>query len=110
MSKFLIFIYIYNSYTHLLFIKIKSNRLLLITTNIIKTKKAHKILICKTNEKLNNLFVNRDNNSILNMKKIVLNYITKNQRPKTKGFSLRSVMLCITGVTHPHRRLFEVTI
>ena len=50
---------------------------------IIKTKKVHKILVCKTNEKLNDLFVNRDNNSILNMKKIVLSYITINQRPKT---------------------------
>ena len=47
---------------------------------IIKTKKVHKVLICKTNEKLSDLFVNRDNNSILNMKKIVLSYISINQR------------------------------
>ena len=45
-------------------------------------KKIHKILVCKTNEKLNE-FVNKDINSVKNMIKIVSNYINTNYKPKT---------------------------
>ena len=45
-------------------------------------KKIHKILVCKTNEKLNE-YVNRDINSVKNMIKIVSNYIKTNYKPKT---------------------------
>ena len=48
----------------------------------IKDKKIHKILVCKTNEKLNE-YVNRDNNATKNMRNIVLSYINTNYRPKT---------------------------
>ena len=48
---------------------------------IIKDKKIHKILVCKTNEKLNE-YVDRDKNSTKNMKNIVLSYINTNYRPK----------------------------
>jgi len=56
---------------------------------IVKTKKVHKVLVCKTNAKSKDLFVNRDNNSVLNMKKIVLSYITTNTRPKTFVFGTK---------------------
>lgn len=49
---------------------------------VIKDKKIHKILVCKTNEKLNE-YVNRDVNSVKNMKKIVSFYISTNYKPKT---------------------------
>ncbi len=45
-------------------------------------KKIHKILVCKTNEKLNE-YVNRDINSVKNMKNIVFSYINTNYKPKT---------------------------
>lgn len=45
-------------------------------------KKIHKILVCKTNEKLNE-YVNRDYNSVKNMIKITKNYITENHKFKT---------------------------
>ena len=47
-----------------------------------KDKKIHKILVCKTNEKLNE-YVNRDINSVKNMKNIVFSYINTNYKPKT---------------------------
>ena len=47
-------------------------------------KKIHKILVCKTNEKLNK-YVNRDINSVKNMIKIVSNCIKTNYKPKTLG-------------------------
>ena len=57
--------------------------------------KIHKILVCKTNEKLNE-YVNRDINSVKNMKNIVFSYINTNYKPKTHNktlvlFRLRSV-------------------
>ena len=48
----------------------------------IKDRKIHKILVCKTNEKLNE-YMNRDNNATKNMRNIVLSYINTNYRPKT---------------------------
>ena len=62
----------------------------------IKEKKIHKILICKTNEKLNE-YVNRDKNSVKNMKKIVLSYIKTNHKPKTfvLGTKICNDTLCV---------------
>ena len=54
-----------------------------------KTNKVHKILVCKTNEKSNGLFINRDSNSVKNMKKITLSYIKNNLRPKTYVFGTK---------------------
>ena len=47
----------------------------------ISDKKIHKILVCKTNPKFYD-YVNRDINSVKNMRKIVSNLITKNHRPR----------------------------
>ena len=60
-------------------LKIKDNDKYLKLT---KDKKIHKILVCKTNEKLNE-YVDRDKNSTKNMKNIVQNYINTNYRPKS---------------------------
>jgi len=59
-------------------------------------KKIHKILVCKTNEKLNE-FVNRDINSVKNMIKIVSNYIKINYKPKTfvLGTKICNNTLCV---------------
>ena len=59
-------------------------------------KKIHKILVCKTNEKLNE-FVNRDINSVKNMIKIVSNYINTNYKPKTfvLGTKICNNTLCV---------------
>ena len=43
-------------------------------------KKIHKILTCKTSEKLIK-YLNRDIKAVKNMKKIVLNYLTINKKP-----------------------------
>ena len=53
--------------------------------NKIKDQKVHKILICKTNEesKVPFHYINRDKNSVKNMKSIMKSYITLNYRPKT---------------------------
>ena len=50
-------------------------------------KKIHKILTCKTSEKLMK-YMNRDKNAVKNMLKIVLSYITNNKKPKTFVFGL----------------------
>jgi hypothetical protein len=47
----------------------------------IKKKEIHKILVCKTNLKLNE-YVNRDINAVKNMIKIILSYISQNHKPK----------------------------
>jgi len=62
----------------------------------IKDKKIHKILVCKTNEKLNE-HVNRDTNSVKNMIKIVSNYIKTNYKPKTfvLGTKICNDTLCV---------------
>ena len=49
---------------------------------MIKDKKIHKILVCKTNKKFYG-YVDRDMNSTKNMNNIVLSYINTNYRPKT---------------------------
>jgi hypothetical protein len=53
--------------------------------NKIKGQKVHKILVCKTNveSKVPIKYVNRDINSIKNMKSIMTSYITLNHKPKT---------------------------
>jgi hypothetical protein len=60
----------------------------------ISNKKIHKILVCKTNEKLNE-YVNRDINSVKNMRKIMLNLITENYKPKSyvMGTTLKKIIL-----------------
>ena len=45
-----------------------------------KDKKVHKILTCKTSIK-SMKYINRDINSVKNMKKIVMSYIEKNEKP-----------------------------
>jgi len=45
-------------------------------------KKIHNILVCKINKKLNE-YVNRDINSVKNMKKIMLSLITENHKPNS---------------------------
>jgi hypothetical protein len=59
-------------------------------------KKIHKILVCKTNEKLNE-YVNRDTNSVKNMIKIVSSYINTNHKPKTfvLGTKICNNTLCV---------------
>jgi len=59
-------------------------------------KKIHKILVCKTNAKLNE-YVNRDINSVKNMKKIVLKLITENHKPKSyvMGTKICNDTLCV---------------
>ena len=59
-------------------------------------KKIHKILVCKTNKKLNE-YVNRDINSVKNMIKIVSNYIKTNHKPKTfvNGTKICNDTLCV---------------
>ena len=59
-------------------------------------KKIYKILVCKTNEKLNE-FVNRDINSVKNMIKIISNYINTNYKPKTfvLGTTICNHTLCV---------------
>ena len=62
-------------------------------TNIFENKKIYKkILKIKVEqeylEKINTLLIKESG---------------LDKDPKTFGFSLRSVMLCITGVKHPHR-------
>ncbi len=48
----------------------------------LKYEKIHKILVCKTNEELNEYqYVDRDNNATKNMVKIVNSYLTTNYRP-----------------------------
>ena len=66
------------------------------TQQAIKDKKIHKILVCKTNEKLNE-HVNRDTNSVKNMIKIVSNYIKTNYKPKTfvLGTKICNDTLCV---------------
>jgi len=49
---------------------------------VISNKKIHKILTCKTSEKLMK-YINRDKNAVKNMLKIVLSYIKNNKKPKT---------------------------
>jgi len=63
---------------------------------VIKDKRIHKILVCKTNEKLNE-YVNRDVNSVKNMKKIVSLYISTNYKPKTfvLGTKICNNTLCV---------------
>ena len=63
---------------------------------ITKDKKIHKILICKTNSKLNE-YVNRDKNSVKNMIKIVSHCIKSNYKPKTfvYGTKICNNTLCI---------------
>lgn len=63
---------------------------------VIEDKKIHKILVCKTNEKLNE-YVNRDKNSVKNMIKIMKSYITENHKPKTfvMGTKICNDTLCI---------------
>jgi hypothetical protein len=62
----------------------------------ISDKKIHKILVCKTNSKLNE-YVNRDRNSVKNMNKIVLSLITENHKPKSyvMGTKICNETLCI---------------
>jgi hypothetical protein len=49
---------------------------------ITSDKNIHKILVCKTNEELNEYrYVDRDTNSTKNMVKIVNSYLTTNYRP-----------------------------
>ena len=62
----------------------------------ISDKKIHKILVCKTNPKLNE-YVNRDRNSVKNMNKIVLSLITENHKPKSyvMGTKICNETLCI---------------
>ena len=63
---------------------------------VIKDKKIHKILVCKTNEKFNE-YVNRDKNSVKNMIKIVNSYIETNHKPKTfvLGTKICNNTLCV---------------
>ena len=63
---------------------------------VIKNKKIHKILVCKTNKKLNE-YINRDKNSVKNMIKIVSNYINTNYKPKTfvLGTKICNHTLCV---------------
>ena len=56
-------------------------------------------------DKKNNNIIDKKNNNInifCDIHKIVYN------DPKTFGFLFCSVMLCITGVTHPHRKNDEM--
>jgi hypothetical protein len=55
----------------------------LLYKNKIKDQKVHKILVCKTNVELKVHFINRDKNSVKNMKSIINSYITLNHKPKT---------------------------
>ena len=58
---------------------------------VMKEKKVHKILVCKTNKKSKEqeIKINRDNNSVLNMIKIVESYIKNNIKPKTFVFGTK---------------------
>jgi len=62
---------------------------------LMKDKKIHKILTCKTSIK-SIKYINRDINSVKNMKKIVLSYIEKNEKP----FSfIKGIKICNSSMT-----------
>lgn len=62
---------------------------------LIKDKKVHKILTCKTSIK-SMKYLNRDINSVKNMKKIVMSYIEKNEKPIP---FIKGIKICNSSMT-----------
>jgi len=62
---------------------------------LMKDKKIHKILTCKTSIK-SMKYINRDINSVKNMKKIVLSYIEKNEKPLP---FIKGIKICNSSMT-----------
>ena len=60
-----------------------------------KDKKIHKILTCKTSVKFMK-YINRDINSVKNMKKIVMSYIEKNEKPL---LFIKGIKICNSSMT-----------
>jgi hypothetical protein len=62
---------------------------------LMKDKKIHKILTCKTSVKFMK-YINRDINSVKNMKKIVMSYIEKNEKPL---LFIKGIKICNSSMT-----------